>query len=257
MCGIIGVIGRVREGEWQQTHDLLTRLLVGSIDRGRDATGFAAVASPLNDPSRHRLITDKQPMSASEFVRWNAPWRQLRHRRCAAVLGHVRAATSGTPRINANNHPHLFARERYALVHNGWYTNGDDVVDRFSLVPNTHCDSEVAARLVEAAASVSDGLLRCLSHLKGSQALAVVDSRTGAVWCCTDGNRPLWVARLADRRRMVIASTADIVLRAAEEVLGDCRKSVESLIPVAPGYVHCLTVDGRVYTPYTRMTGSA
>jgi hypothetical protein len=43
MCGIVAVIDKPREGEWKETHALLSELLVQSMERGVDATGFAAI----------------------------------------------------------------------------------------------------------------------------------------------------------------------------------------------------------------------
>jgi glucosamine 6-phosphate synthetase-like amidotransferase/phosphosugar isomerase protein len=253
MCGIIGLVGDIREGDWGQTHRLLTELLVQSIGRGRDATGFAAVTQPYGNELRRQLITDKSPVAADEFTSTNPFWRALHHQRCVAVLGHVRAATSGTSAHNPNNHPHLLFGRRMALVHNGWFTNSEDVVDRHSLRTRTACDSEVAARLIEEAGGLPIGLYRCLAELKGAQALVVLDSSTGTFWAATDGNRPLWVARLSDGRRTVLASTPEIMERAIQKTFDQPNGVVRDIFPIAPGYVHAISVDGRVTVPYSRL----
>lgn len=252
MCEIIGLVGRVREGEWSESHGLLSELLVQSIIRGRDATGIAASTSPLDHPHRHRALCAKEPLPADDFVERNPFWRQLRRMRCAAVLGHVRASTSGSPSVNSNNHPHegQLPTGRFALIHNGWYTNVADVVDRHALKLRTECDSECATRLIEATGSIVEGLRRCLTDLKGAQALAVLDYRTATLWLARDGNRPLWVARLKDRRRVLIASTAEILCRAVERRLGKANEWFDSIHPLAAYYVHGLTADGRLVSPY-------
>jgi hypothetical protein len=85
MYGIIWVIGNFREGDWGQTHRLLTELLVESIGRGPRCDWFRyrrlALRRPVAAPARHRQVTVTNPF-----------WRALRHQRCAAVLGHVAAA---------------------------------------------------------------------------------------------------------------------------------------------------------------------
>jgi len=247
------MVGQVREGEWHQTHSLLSELLVQSISRGTDATGFAAVTSPLDYPERRRIIVDKEPTPADEFVAKNPFWRQLRNLRCCAVLGHVRAATSGSPAINANNHPHegRLNTGRFAVVHNGWFTNTPDVCDRHALKMRTACDSEIIARLIEATGSIVDGLHRCLTDLKGAQAIAVLDYRTGTIWLARDDNRPLWIARLKDHRRIVIASTAAIICQAVERTLGSASEWLDSIHPLAGYYVHGLTTTGRLIAPFT------
>ena len=53
-------------------------------------------------------------------------------------------------------------------------------------------------------------------NFAGAQALAVLDHRTGTTYLCRDDNRPLWVCRLRDRRRVIYASTPKIIARAVE-----------------------------------------
>ena len=112
MCGIIGYVGAAREGEWKQTHSLLSELLVESIERGRDATGFAALTEPLESPTSGRLVTDKEPVESVDFVRHNPFWRSLTRMRCRSVVGHVRASTSGSPLEQCEQPP---ARGRRAV----------------------------------------------------------------------------------------------------------------------------------------------
>lgn len=254
MCGIIGYLGgETREGDWQGTHSLLSELLVQAVSRGRDATGFAALAAPLDHPFNQKIVTAKEPLPAGEFIAHNPFWRQLRHRRCISVIGHVRAATHGEPSDNRNNHPFYgkVGNSSFALVHNGIITNAREVADRFSFPMESECDSEVAKGLIEATGSFPEGLYRCLTELEGSMALAVMDYRTGTLWLARDAQRPLWVCRLADKRRIIIASTAEIICRAVEKKLGKFADMVESLHPLAAGYVHALTIDGRLIAPYT------
>jgi len=47
MCGIIGFVGQVREGRMAANARPADRTILQSLTRGRDATGFAAVASRL------------------------------------------------------------------------------------------------------------------------------------------------------------------------------------------------------------------
>lgn len=253
MCGIIGYVGSTREGEWTETHGLLTELLVQSIERGRDATGFAAITEPLDNPRNGRLITDKQPLVADEFVARNPFWRHLRHLRCRAMIGHVRASTSGSPAVNTNNHPHegIAGASRFSLVHNGWYTNIREIQDRDSLHLRTDCDSELAVRMIERVGSIPEGMRLCLEELRGAQALAVLDHRTGIVFLCRDSNRPLWVCRLKDKRRVLFASTPSILARAIEKRLGKLNDWVFELTPLAAGYVFALTHDLRLFTVVT------
>jgi len=253
MCGIIGIVGNVREGDWHETHGLLTELLVQSMERGTDATGFAAVTSPLDHPNRHRLITGKAPRAADEFCQTNPFWRALRHRRCCSVIGHVRWATSGSPQNNANNHPFIGNANRYAfsVVHNGIIQRPDEAADRLGVRLSTDCDSEAIEKTISMTQNIPLGIRRCLGELRGSMAIAAVEHRTGTVWLARDYQRPLWVARLRDKRRMVFASTPQIIQRAVENRLGKFADWVIELHPLAPGYVYCLTPDARLFSVFS------
>lgn len=246
MCGIIGYIGYSREGQWGQTHSILTELYLASEHRGRDATGFAALTEPLDRPSRQSVVVGKQPIKSSQFIGLDAGWKRLAHRRCSAVIQHVRAATHGDADTgdNRNNHPFVGDHGLY-LIHNGVVTNYAELMDQFGLKRRTECDSEALLRVVEQAKSPAEGLLTCLREVRGSMSVAVLDSRQGVVYLATNGGRPLWVCRLRREGRMFFASTAPILLGALDRVLGRKRHWLGTIQPIAQGYVHALTPDGR------------
>jgi len=248
------MVSRDRENEWGESHLLLTELFVQSISRGRDATGFAARTEPLDAPQNVRVITAKSPQPADEFVQTNPFWKNLVRQRCAAVLGHVRYATSGTPADNRNNHPftaRLQSGTAFSMVHNGIFLDVRETADRLSLELETECDSELACRLIAASRSFADGLYQCLRQIKGSMALAVLDHRTSTIWAARCNERPLWVCRLRGGRRTILCSTPKIICDAVQRRLGSFADRVESIYPLAAGYVHGLTTDGRLIAPYT------
>jgi hypothetical protein len=61
---------------------------------------------------------------------------------------------------------------------------------------------------------------------------------------CNSG-RPLWFCRLRDKRRAFFASTCSILLTALDKVLGRDRQWLGTIYPLAPGYVHVATTDGK------------
>lgn len=246
MCGIAGFIGHAREGQWRQTHSILGELFLASEHRGRDATGFAALTDPLGRHTRQLVVVGKEPVEASRFVGINTDWKRLTQRRCAAVIQHVRAATHGNAHTgdNRNNHPFV-GDNGLLLVHNGIISNHAELMDQFSLRARTECDSEALLRVVEQAKHPAEGLTTCLREVQGSMAVAVLDSRRGVVYLATNGGRPLWVCRLRDERRMFFASTVAILLTALEKVLGKDRHWLGSIHPLATGFVHAVTPDGR------------
>jgi len=246
MCGIVGFIGKVRDGQWRQTHDLIRALFLSAEHRGRDATGFVAQTDPLNRPRQEQIVVAKNPMSASEFVEFEPAFLRLRNRRCSAIIGHVRAATHGKPEDNRNNHP--FTGKGLFLVHNGVITNDADLTDKYGLERKTECDSEALLRLVEMARHPLVGLSVCLQEVQGSMAVAVYDSRARMVWFARNDGRPLWLAQLRNDRRWFFASTDAILLHAFRTVLGDL-KSIDYLAPVPSRTVLAVTEEGSVIAP--------
>ena len=245
MCGIIGFVGQVPEGCWGQTHSIIESLLRHAEHRGRDATGFVANAVPFDSPAKTSVVFDKQPQRATGFIKSNSTFRGLRHRRCVSFVGHVRAATHGSPANNSNNHPFVSDDRKLFLVHNGVLSNHEDVAGSLSLKLVTECDSEVLLRLVETAANVPSGLLDCLKLLKGSMAIVVYERATGFVWLAHNGGRPLWLARLhGDRRRMFFASTPEILIDGIGAVVR--KPGFDCLIPAPEGIPLVLTPDGRL-----------
>jgi glutamine phosphoribosylpyrophosphate amidotransferase len=231
----------------------MTQLLVEAAERGVDASGFAASTEPYDAPHKGQIVTDKEAIPSPEFVQRNKAWRRLRHQRCRAILGHTRAACSGSATDPANAHPHhgIVGARRFSLVHNGWFTNVDDIVRRHDLSMQTTVDSECATRLIERVGSIAEGMYRCLAELRGAQALAVLDHRTGTTYLCRDDNRPLWVCRLRDRRRVIYASTPSIISRAVETRLGRFGDWVGDIHPLAPGFVYALTSDLRLFIVFS------
>ena len=244
MCGIAGYVGFAREGEWKQTHSIMQELFLAMEHRGKDASGFAALTEPLDVPNRQSVIVGKQPLTASKYVKTDE-WNELARRRCSMVIQHVRAATHGSPDNPDNNHPFKSADGSLYLVHNGVVVNDSDLLDQFSLHRRSECDSDVLLQIIEQAKSPFEGLRTCLSEVRGSMAVALLDSRRSVVYLVTNAGRPLWVCRLRHGRRVFFASTAAILLSALDRVLGRQRDWIGWMHPLAAGHVHALMPDGR------------
>lgn len=250
MCGILGYCGQPDEGRWGQTHALLEALFLASEHRGRHATGFVARTHPFKGRGKGNIVLDKAPLPAAEFLRHSGPWRGLRGRRCSSVVGHVRWATHGSPRDNANNHPFVGRRGLY-LVHNGVLLDHAGVCERRGLSLNSACDSEAILRLVEASRVPALGLaeavggFRGFRGFRGSMAVAVYDGQSDVTYLARNEGRPLWLARLRGDRRWFYASTRDILTSAFRSVLGRrAPQGLDLLLPLAAGQVHVLTSDG-------------
>lgn len=238
------------EGAWGKTYEVIRQLLLASEHRGRDATGFVAATAPLDYPGRRAVVMAKQPLPAGDFIDASRLFKSLRHRRCDAFLGHMRAATHGDPLAagNVNNHPFVSEDQSLFLVHNGVLQNHEELSDKFSLRLAGQCDSEVLLRLAELYESPADGLAACLSEAKGSLAVALYDRPSGSVWLARNSGRPLWLLRLERERRWFFASTDAILLRAMKESLGTSSlRRVAYLAPIPEHVPLEMRTDGSVF----------
>ena len=130
MCGIFGFIGT------QPTLDTLKAIATATEARGRHAFGFAWI-SPDGRVHSYRQagpITDHLALLAMA-------------RNATMLVGHCRYATDGDPASNINNHPHPC--DGGWLVHNGVVANCQAILDDFDLHPQSQCDSEAIALLIE------------------------------------------------------------------------------------------------------------
>jgi glucosamine 6-phosphate synthetase-like amidotransferase/phosphosugar isomerase protein len=225
-------------------------LFIASEHRGDDATGFVAQTEPLDDPLKGRIVVAKEPLPAGTFVEIDPAFRRLRHQRCSAVVGHVRAATHGDPADNRNNHPFVSRDRRLYLAHNGIVTNHRELADKYALKLDSDCDSEVLLRMVAASTDPAAGLRTCLREVQGSMAVAVYDRQREVVWLARNAGRPLWLARLRDDRRTFFASTADILIDAFRGVLGShVENKIEMLMPIGENAPLAIRSSGVIIAP--------
>jgi glutamine---fructose-6-phosphate transaminase (isomerizing) len=180
MCGIVGYIGQ------QDVKEILLRGLEKLEYRGYDSAGIAV----LNDEGIH-LFKEKGRI---------ADLRNVVDPSVSATLGigHTRWATHGAPsRINA--HPHQSASGRFTLVHNG-------VIENYALLKQEYLqdvtlksdtDTEIIVQLVEKfvndGLSVEEAFRKTLTLLKGSYAIAMIDSENQEVIYVAKNKSPLLV----------------------------------------------------------------
>lgn len=250
MCGIVGFVGRVPSDIWGQTYSLARELFLSAEHRGRDATGFIAFTDGAAKASASNLVIAKQPLAASEFIDDDPEFQRIEHRRCAAIIGHVRLATHGSASENRNNHPHV--GRRYSLVHNGVVGNFRELVDRHSLRLRSHCDSEALLRIVEQSPHPAIGLDTCLREVRGSMAVALFDAKERLVWLARNAGRPIWLARLTNDPRVLFASTAEIIIASIRRSLGArAERRLALLLPVPTDVPAAVSLGGRIIAPLT------
>ena len=159
MCGIIGFycFGNMRPNK-----DHITEMFSLLETRGRDASGFAFIQDG-------QLIVSKAPIKSSLFVK-TEDWQKLELPKF--MILHTRAATQGSNKIDANNHP-LFSKQGVAIVHNGIIYNDKDIFSK-----NHKRDGEVDSEAILHVLSSKykgDKIKRVFDKLDGSFAFAAIN----------------------------------------------------------------------------------
>ena len=108
MCGIYGFSTKKPSKE---NAEMFRRLMLASSFRGRDATGILFV-TPDKKITHHKL-----DVTAEEYERKYLPEFMEGLSHAVVALGHVRAATMGSEKINDNNHP--VESDNWFCIHNG------------------------------------------------------------------------------------------------------------------------------------------
>ena len=183
MCGIVGYVGD------KQAQDVVIEGLRRLEYRGYDSAGIA-------------LVTDGR-------IAWRKRAGKLANLEKALAddplpgsttgIGHTRWATHGAP-TDANAHPHLGARGRVALVHNGIIENfaalrseveasGDELL--------SETDTEIAAHLLEkalvAGGDLTEAMRSLCQRLEGAFTLVAVDAEDPSRVVAARRNSPLVV----------------------------------------------------------------
>jgi glutamine---fructose-6-phosphate transaminase (isomerizing) len=178
MCGIFGYVGpRIDAG------GLVLRALKQLEYRGYDSWGVAVARE-------NRVVVQKRTGKIGEATA-ELPASTV-------GLGHTRWATHGGV-TEPNAHPHLDCAGRLALVHNGIVTNYRELRD--SLVRAGHrfrseTDTEVVTHLIEECLEQTPdspeqlliAALAAFRQVKGLNAVAVLDVRTGQIAAAKSGS---------------------------------------------------------------------
>jgi glucosamine 6-phosphate synthetase-like amidotransferase/phosphosugar isomerase protein len=190
MCGIMGF---VKTGETnQKTGEVITKVLRQLQSRGTHATG---VSFFKREKGNGISLYAKAPMDAEEFTRTDT-YLDLLGGDYSMMLGHTRFATSGSPQINDNNHPHVSDDGRYALVHNGIISR---VTGDLKKRCRTECDSEALLRLIERD-GIEDGFSRMCRVKTMDYAVMITDGQTDRMYLTRNEARPLCFSE-SDRRK--------------------------------------------------------
>ncbi|SHJ42300.1 glucosamine--fructose-6-phosphate aminotransferase (isomerizing) [Dethiosulfatibacter aminovorans DSM 17477] len=202
MCGIVGYIGR---------EDVKETILSGLEKleyRGYDSAGIAI----LNGDGIH-IYKDKGRITNLREV---VDFSQMG----TLGIGHTRWATHGIPN-RVNSHPHQSSSERFTLVHNGIIEN-ESILKKEYLQDTkftSDTDTEVIVQLIQKFTD-KDGdvplaIRHTLSLLKGSYALAIIDSENPDVIYAAKNKSPLLIGKGEDFN--LIASDAMAMINHTNE----------------------------------------
>lgn len=174
MCGIFGVLaGAGTALAAAQARLLAETLLLHSQQRGRDASGIAALTAA------HGLSIFKQPTSPARLLRQPAYAGLIGEatgQLPICMIGHARMETSGSWRDDRNNQPLL--RNGIALIHNGVIANPEELWQRHPdpASRTAEVDTEALLALLDAGRHASGGLAaavrRVFGQLEGSASVA-------------------------------------------------------------------------------------
>ena len=189
MCGIVGVVGS------QNTKNILLNGLHKLEYRGYDSAGIMI-------SHNEEMFVTKTPGRVAELEALVANKESA-----GTGIGHTRWATHGEPTEN-NAHPHLSKSGRFGLVHNG-------VIENFEWLKKTYLsditlsgdtDSEIVVEVVDyfskQGLSTIDAFSKMLEEVKGSYALALIDTEDDSQIFLAKNKSPLLVG-LADGYNLV------------------------------------------------------
>ena len=220
MCGILGVCLDKRERNDADYIEIaldFARIWEESQTRGTDAAGVYIV----NRESEIRYI--KAPVPSNNITDMDDDfgfWQLIRDHvgpDTIAIIGHTRAATTGAPECNDNNHPVVDAP--IIGVHNGIIQNHLRLNAKYPKCAEV--DSAAIMSLLKAKAGdkpLTTGVVAGSLHdLDGSFAIAVADMRKPDGIFLARNRSPVSFVRNRADGILMFASTADILRRA----LGD------------------------------------
>lgn len=147
---------------------MIKAILVGLEKRGNDATGLAM------QKKDGEVLVYKHDTAAWNFVASQGFTDFLAanlNDEIIQVILHTRAATQGSPRKNANNHP-LFT-DKSAVVHNGMINNDDQLFRELKIERGAETDTDIFRAITDKWGFTSEAI-KNLNKVRGSAAIAVL-----------------------------------------------------------------------------------
>lgn len=180
MCGISGIVS---------SKNIVENLLTSMRNleyRGYDSCGIALMNAGRLEIRKNTGTVDE--VNAKE---------QLSSMEGHVGIAHTRWATHGGV-TKVNSHPHLSANEKFVIVHNGIFSNYQDLkaeLQQLGIQFRSMTDSEVFAHLVELAyretQNLENSFLKALSRVEGSFAITMLTEHDPEHIYCAKQDSPL------------------------------------------------------------------
>ncbi|MGY3779089.1 glutamine--fructose-6-phosphate transaminase (isomerizing) [Isobaculum melis] len=203
MCGIVGYIGH------ENAKEILLQGLEKLEYRGYDSSGIYL----LNETGQGELFKEKGRIATLQSLIPTAASG-------TNGIGHTRWATHGKP-SRENAHPHQSTNKRFTIVHNGVIENFSQLKQMylsdgtFASTTDTEVIVQLLAKFVADGQDTKTAFKRVLSILKGSYALAMIDTATPELLYVAKNKSPLLIGVGKDFH--VVASDAMAMIHVTDQ----------------------------------------
>ena len=232
MCGIVGLIGATATPGTPR-RDWIRRLLELSESRGSEASGIAVMTSS-------GILVAKSAETASIFSRSTAFNSALSDDgpEFRACIGHTRLVTNGSAIFADNNQPVVL--DGLAMVHNGIFTNSDDLWAEADVPSSSRGDSDSAAFLalvakhIRTGAALPSALAAAFGGAVGSASVALLRHDTNELALATNVGS-LYVGFDRSDRLVTFGSERYIVERFSAGLAADTVPAIARVAQLVPG----------------------
>lgn len=219
MCGLAGVVRRPDAPDFEKAKDIVTDLLYEIRDRGRHATGIAAITERQATVSKW-AVDPAQVLPGDVWANTMAGFGDTTH----TLIGHVRHATFANAKDDRAAHP--YAVGPLVGAHNGIIRNWREFVPKTKKPTDFLTDSQAVFHALARAKGEPE---KVLDRLVGDWALTWV--RDGRLWLTRNEGRPLACAYVRDMRTLFWCSEIDKLARVLEGRYGMASTDYELWTP--------------------------
>ena len=230
-CGIIAVIG----GSLPSSHYVMEGLTILQ-NRGYDSAGFVTITQD-GDFNCSKFASENTTSDALDKLKSAMPSHDSDNK---IAIGHTRWATHGA-KTDRNAHPHMDAKNRVTVVHNGVIENSEElkeILEREGFHCISETDSEVVAQLLgylveKKGMRLFEACEEAQRRMEGSWGIAAMDRKFPEELVAFAHGSPLLIGLGSDCR--FIASEAAAF-----------AKYTKQYMSLKDGEVVKVTIDGEV-----------